>query len=697
MNPTKPSSFFAATLALTLAVAPVLATTPRSACPPVPPKPAPKPTVRKPAPPKAVKPPHVLPKIGVRLAGIDAFEATAFDIENDAAKDAVCSRESAPKAEFQLTVTEGQTRKVLSYRVNVATAIRGATPIRFKAVQVVFFKRVGRCGWTPLAKAYCGEAAAFGPKAPEAGSLELQLTDARGTRLEDNPPVLAGKSAGCFKVMGEADARLLAYVTGTMRAEVTVATACAAKHAHSGAGRQLGSEWIDYAKSAFEFRPPKIRRINDKVLLTQWLFARPDHHIAGAGHIRIQRETRGTSERCGNIPASGRGAFTRRIQATGKSGTRWTFKSWAPVRFRPAACGSTTLGTVAFLIGRGGCPSTVRLFNRTAAVASVQLLARGCEERARNARRARRGHGHRCGSSGGTPPTTPPAGHDSTDNTPPATQPGTGTGSTPPAGDDSEEPTAPETSTSSPDGEPPVAPPDASADTTPTAPPDAPADTTSTTPPLAGDDDEGREDEDEDDEKDPGESDDENDDEAPAPGTTVSTGDFQTFTQGGWGSRAHGNNPGSLRDSGFAAVFPAGLTIGSGNLLVTFRTSAAVEAFLPAGGSASVLRESALDPESTAAGVLAGQLVAATLNAAFSASGRLEQADSTPLGSLTVAAGSFAGLSVDALLAAANRAIAGDNGGLPPGATISDLNDALTRINECFDNGTVNTGYLRRP
>ena len=58
--------------------------------------------------------------------------------------------------------------------------------------------------------------------------------------------------------------------------------------------------------------------------------------------------------------------------------------------------------------------------------------------------------------------------------------------------------------------------------------------------------------------------------------------------------------------------------------------------------------------------------------------------------------GKFAGMSVNALLAAANRAIAGDSSLLPSGSTSSDLNDALTQISEIrrqMARGEVFRGY----
>ncbi|MBI4871692.1 MAG: PKD domain-containing protein [Candidatus Riflebacteria bacterium] len=182
----------------------------------------------------------------------------------------------------------------------------------------------------------------------------------------------------------------------------------------------------------------------------------------------------------------------------------------------------------------------------------------------------------------------------------------------------------------------------------------------------------------------------------PDPGNEIAAGDFVTYTQGGWGSRAHGNNPGTIRDAGFSTAFPAGLLMG-GRVQVVLSTSEAVEEFLPQGGTPGTFTTSALDPLSTGAGVLGGQLAAVSLNVAFSAAGRLGQRDPMPLGQLTIASGPFTGMTVAAFLDLANRTVGGDSGALPPGTTLSDVNDAAARINECFDNGSISTGFLRRP
>lgn len=191
-------------------------------------------------------------------------------------------------------------------------------------------------------------------------------------------------------------------------------------------------------------------------------------------------------------------------------------------------------------------------------------------------------------------------------------------------------------------------------------------------------------------------------------------GDLCTFTQGGWGTNCSGGNPGCRRDQYFASVFPNGLTIGDadgidgdGEFALHFSSSAAVAAFVPAGGKAGALNGDAHDPLSSSAGVFAGQLVAAKLNLAFDDAGALDDCKGRTdldLGDLIYVAGvdsDLLGWSVREVIDLADQAISGALGSSidldGDGAgdlTISDLNTALDLLNNNFDNGTSNLGYL---
>lgn len=169
---------------------------------------------------------------------------------------------------------------------------------------------------------------------------------------------------------------------------------------------------------------------------------------------------------------------------------------------------------------------------------------------------------------------------------------------------------------------------------------------------------------------------------------------FVTYTQGGWGAPPNGHNPGMLLQNNFATVYGStGVTIGlpgvSGKYYLRFTSSTAIRNFLPTGGAPKALKASATNPTTSAAGVFAGQVLAVKLSVGFSAAG----ITAPGLGSLKVAAGHpLAGQTVNQVLALAEQALGG--GGLASGVSFSALNDVMTRINENFDNGTTNNGFL---
>lgn len=199
------------------------------------------------------------------------------------------------------------------------------------------------------------------------------------------------------------------------------------------------------------------------------------------------------------------------------------------------------------------------------------------------------------------------------------------------------------------------------------------------------------------------------------PGDCVDKGDFCTFTQGGWGSKCKGNNPGCLRDQWFGTAFPAGLLIGDqdgpndgdSDHAALFTSSHAVQEFLPAGGTPKALDEDHVNPEDTSAGVFAGQLVAATLNVRFDAVGAFDDKKDNPdvhLADLHFLKGvddKLVGMTVQELLDLANQVISGElstpvdlDGDGHGDVSTSDISDALARLNECFDEGSEDQGWL---
>ena len=162
-----------------------------------------------------------------------------------------------------------------------------------------------------------------------------------------------------------------------------------------------------------------------------------------------------------------------------------------------------------------------------------------------------------------------------------------------------------------------------------------------------------------------------------------------TITQGGWGAPPHGNNPGALLKADFSKVYPFGVTIGCPvGLHLTFTSAAAIQAFLPQGGTPGALAASATNPTTSAAGVFAGQVMALQLNVDFSGAGYLPKG----LGGLHLVSGPLAGRTVQQVLTLANGVLGGCLA-LPTGMTISNLNDIVDAINENFDNGG-NNGFL---
>ncbi len=168
-------------------------------------------------------------------------------------------------------------------------------------------------------------------------------------------------------------------------------------------------------------------------------------------------------------------------------------------------------------------------------------------------------------------------------------------------------------------------------------------------------------------------------------------GQLRTQTQGGWGSSASGNNPGTYRDAHFDAAFPSGLILGC-DYTLTLTSSAAVQAFLPNGGPVVVLTSNLIDPTGFST-VLAGQLVAATLSVGFDAHDPNFGASQVLLGDMVIGSGAFQGQTVSEVLAIANQFF----GGCTTTVSGTALVNVLTHINESYVDGTGNGGFLECP
>jgi hypothetical protein len=169
----------------------------------------------------------------------------------------------------------------------------------------------------------------------------------------------------------------------------------------------------------------------------------------------------------------------------------------------------------------------------------------------------------------------------------------------------------------------------------------------------------------------------------------LNCGQFRTQTPGGWGAPANGNNPGVYRDANFAAAFPNGLSIGCDNTL-TLTSAAAVEAFLPSGGSPSALPNGALVDPADYNNSFAGHLVAAKLSLGFDMYDPNFSDAEAPFGGLIVNNGPFTGMTVAEVIAAADEVIGGCSNAYSP----SDLTNVLTLINENYVDGNSDNGNL---
>jgi len=168
---------------------------------------------------------------------------------------------------------------------------------------------------------------------------------------------------------------------------------------------------------------------------------------------------------------------------------------------------------------------------------------------------------------------------------------------------------------------------------------------------------------------------------------------FKTYTQGAWGANPCGNNPASFLQSNFAAVFPTGVTIGCTNKL-KFTTSNAIRNFLPSGGSSSGLPSGTWINPNNYNNVLAGQLLALTLNVKFDEYFPNFAAPVGNLKDLIIAYGPFAGMTVQQLLDNANQKIGGCTAF---NRTYSEYNSAITLVNQTYDNGVTTGGFLSCP
>ena len=145
-----------------------------------------------------------------------------------------------------------------------------------------------------------------------------------------------------------------------------------------------------------------------------------------------------------------------------------------------------------------------------------------------------------------------------------------------------------------------------------------------------------------------------------------------------------------LLKTNFSKVFPNGSVSIGGNHWLKFTSAAAIQAFLPQGGTPVCLTADKINPTNKIT-VFAGQVLALQLNVAFSDAG----VTTVGLGNLKITRGALIGRTVNQVLYLANQVLGGNISLLPKGMSISNLNDIITKMNENFDGGTIDLGYLK--
>ncbi|HKK10463.1 MAG TPA: hypothetical protein VJ939_06470, partial [Bacteroidales bacterium] len=143
---------------------------------------------------------------------------------------------------------------------------------------------------------------------------------------------------------------------------------------------------------------------------------------------------------------------------------------------------------------------------------------------------------------------------------------------------------------------------------------------------------------------------------------------FVTYSKGGWGQKAAGNNVGATRDAHFDQVYPGDFVVGDEDgFTITFNASNNVADYLPGGGGPSVLSQSYENPikkqgnNGVHLGQLADQLIAARLNRDYSEAGVLGDSEAEyHLGELVYNDGDFEGMTVDEFLEQAQAALSGE-------------------------------------
>jgi hypothetical protein len=167
------------------------------------------------------------------------------------------------------------------------------------------------------------------------------------------------------------------------------------------------------------------------------------------------------------------------------------------------------------------------------------------------------------------------------------------------------------------------------------------------------------------------------------PGCGWKTGEMVTASQSDWGDSL--TSVGALLNASFDSVYPTDLVVGDTNLL-RFTDAGAVFTYLPTGGGAGVLTSTIVNPLTTSAGELGGEVTALKLNTDYSA----QLGNAISLASLRICGTSLPsmnGQTVTEFQSVANHILGGGSAPITPTQAA-----ALARfINNAFVSGSPST------
>lgn len=166
---------------------------------------------------------------------------------------------------------------------------------------------------------------------------------------------------------------------------------------------------------------------------------------------------------------------------------------------------------------------------------------------------------------------------------------------------------------------------------------------------------------------------------------------FRTETQDKWGAVPKGNNTAAYMYRKFDAAFPNGLVVGCTNKLV-FSNPVAITDFLPSNSISAILPfGTKVNPGESLSNVLVAQVVALKLNVGFDEYDTRFSSSPVLLKNLVVKTGILSGKTVQQILQEAENAM----GGCASLFSLLDLSDAIAKINQNYENGTFDLGFLK--